>query len=61
MKKWFLASVVLQARGHQEHSIRDAQINPDLYYPKEYHPELVESWPSDKPVFIPESKVPERI
>jgi ribonuclease Z len=43
----------------QEQSIRDAQINPDLYYPEGYHPELIENWPSDKPVFLPESKVPD--
>ena len=43
----------------QEQSIRDAEINPDLYYPKEYHPELIENWPSDKAVFLPESKVPD--
>jgi ribonuclease BN (tRNA processing enzyme) len=43
----------------QEQFIRDAEINPDLYYPKGYRPELLEAWPSDKPVFLPQSKVPE--
>ena len=43
----------------QEQSIRDAQINPALYYPKGYHPELMESWPSHQPVFLPESRVPD--
>ena len=42
----------------QEQFIRDAEINPDLYYPKGYHPELLPFWPSDKPVFLPEDKVP---
>lgn len=42
----------------QEQFIRDAEINPDLYYPKGYHPELLPAWPSDKPVFLPEAKVP---
>jgi ribonuclease BN (tRNA processing enzyme) len=45
----------------QEQSIRDAEINPDLYYPKGYKPELLPFWPSDKPVFIPEDKVPEKM
>ena len=45
----------------QKQSIRDAEINPDIYYPKGYRPDLIESWPSDKPVFLPESKVPENM
>ena len=42
----------------QEQSIRDAEINPDLYYPKGYEPELLKEWPSEKPVFLPEKLVP---
>ena len=45
----------------QEQSTRDAQIKPDLYYPKGYRPELIESWPSDKPILFPESKVPDQM
>ena len=42
----------------QEQSIRDAEIDPNLYYPKGYRPELLEAWPSDKPVFLPQKMVP---
>jgi len=42
----------------QEQSIRDAEIPPDDYYPKGYKPELLQAWPSDKPVFIPKDQVP---
>jgi hypothetical protein len=38
--------------------IRDAEIDPNLYYPKGYKPDLILDWPSPgKPVFLPESKV----
>jgi hypothetical protein len=38
------------------------EINPDLYYPKGYKPDLILDWPSPgKPVFLPESKVPEQM
>ena len=43
----------------QEQSIRDAEIPPDRYYPKGYQPDLLPFWPSDKPIFLPESMVPE--
>lgn len=39
--------------------IRDAEIDPDLYYPEGYRPVLMEHWPTDKPIFIPEELVPE--
>ena len=32
----------------QEQSIRDAQIDPELYYPEGYMPHLMEEWPTDK-------------
>ena len=46
----------------QSQDIRDLEINPDLYYPKGYKPDLIQDWPSPgKPVFLPESKVPEQM
>jgi ribonuclease Z len=42
----------------QEQSIRDAEIPPDDYYPPGYKPELIPSWPTDKPIFIPAEQVP---
>lgn len=46
----------------QSQDIRDLEINPDLYYPKGYKPDLILDWPSPgKPVFLPESKVPEQM
>ena len=42
----------------QQQSIRDAEIPPDDYYPKGYKPDLMQDWPTDKPVFIPADKVP---
>jgi ribonuclease Z len=42
----------------QSQDIRDAEINPDLYFPKGYKPDLILDWPSPgKPIFIPESKI----
>ena len=46
----------------QSQDIRDLEINPDLYYPKGYEPDIISDWPSPgKPVFLPESKVPEQM
>jgi ribonuclease BN (tRNA processing enzyme) len=48
-----------QREDLQSQFIRDAEIDPDLYYPEGYHPVLMEHWPTDKPIFIPEELVPE--
>lgn len=42
----------------QEQSIRDAEIPPDEYYPEGYQPELIQGWPTKKPIFIPKDMVP---
>jgi ribonuclease Z len=47
-----------QRKDIQEQFIRDAEIPPDDYYPEGYKPELLEEWPTGKPLFIPEDKVP---
>ena len=60
-------AAVLAGRGARRHSvslrmlresIRDADVHPEDYYPQGYQPELLQSWPADKPVFIPADKVP---
>ena len=33
----------------------------DRYYPKGYQPEMLPFWPSEKPIFLPESMVPEQM
>ena len=45
----------------QEQSIRDAEIPPEKYYPKGHEPELLPFWPLDKPIFLPETMVPEQM
>ncbi len=47
-----------QREDIQEPTIREAQIPPENYYPKGYHPELLENWPAEKDLFIPEKSVP---
>lgn len=47
-----------QRKDLQQQSIRDAELDPALYYPEGYHPELLQEWPTDKPIFIPEAQVP---
>ena len=42
----------------QQKSIRDAEIPPSEYYPKGYQPDLLQDWPTTKPLFIPKDKVP---
>ena len=43
----------------QEQFIRDAQIDPKLYYPEGYMPHLMEEWPTDKDLYLPEALVPD--
>jgi hypothetical protein len=46
----------------QSQDIRDLEINPDLYYPQGYKPDLILDWRSPgKPVFLPEDKVPDQM
>ena len=42
----------------QQQSIRDAEINPDLYYAPGHHPVLLEDWPTTKAFFVPYNLVP---
>jgi ribonuclease Z len=37
----------------QQQKIRDLEIPPADYYPEGYAPELIQAWPTDKPLFIP--------
>ena len=50
-----------QRKDIQEQSIRDAEIPPEKYYPKEYHPELLRDWPSDKTVDVPLEAMPDSL
>ena len=42
----------------QQQEIRDLEIDPGLYYPKDYYPELMTVWPVDRDVVIPATQVP---
>jgi ribonuclease BN (tRNA processing enzyme) len=50
---------VYQREELQSQFIRDAEIDPDIYYPEGYRPVLLEHWPTDKPIFVPEELVPD--
>ena len=41
----------------QEQFIRDMEIDPDRYYPTDYHPQLLEAWPTDPPAVGVECRV----
>ena len=43
----------------QEQFIRDAEIDPKLYYPEGYMPHLMETWPTEKDLYLPEALVPD--
>ena len=45
----------------QNQEIRDQQLDPDLYYPKGYKPELLEEWPVDGDLVVPIEMVPESL
>jgi ribonuclease BN (tRNA processing enzyme) len=42
----------------QEQFIRDAELDPTSYYPDGYHPQLMQEWPTDKAIFVPDSLIP---
>jgi len=42
----------------QEPFVREQQIAPDLYYPKGYHPELLEEWPVKSDLVAPLDALP---
>jgi len=45
----------------QNQEIRDAQIDPDKYYPKGYKPELLEDWPVEGDLVVPVEAMPENL
>ena len=45
----------------QEPFVREQQIDPKKYYPKGYHPELLEKWPVDKDLVVPMEALPENL
>jgi ribonuclease Z len=45
----------------QEPFVREQQIDPDLYYPKGYKPELLEDWPVDSDLVVPLEVLPENL
>jgi len=42
----------------QNQEIRDQQLDPDLYYPEGYKPELLEHWPVDSDLVVPLDDLP---
>jgi ribonuclease Z len=45
----------------QNQEIRDQQLDPDLYYPEGYKPELLEEWPVDSDLVVPVEQLPENL
>ena len=45
----------------QNQEIRDQQLDPDLYYPTGYKPELLEDWPADGDIVVPLDQLPENL
>ncbi len=45
----------------QNQEIRDQQLDPDLYYPEGYKPELLEEWPVDSDIVVPVEQLPESL
>ncbi len=45
----------------QEPFVREQQIDPKKYYPKEYSPELLEDWPVEGDLVVPEDALPETL
>ena len=45
----------------QEPFVREQQIDPKKYYPKGYHPELLEDWPVEGDLVVPVEALPENL
>jgi len=45
----------------QEPFVREQQIDPRKYYPKDYHPELLEDWPVEGDLVVPVEALPESL
>jgi hypothetical protein len=45
----------------QEPFIREKEIDPALYYPDGYHPELLQEWPIDSDLVVPVENLPENL
>ena len=45
----------------QEPYVRDMEIDPKLYYPEGYHPELLTDWPVDTDLVVPLEALPENL
>ncbi len=45
----------------QEPFVREQQIDPDLYYPEGYKPELLEDWPVEGDLVVPIEALPENL
>ncbi|WP_282154342.1 guanitoxin biosynthesis MBL fold metallo-hydrolase GntH [Ruegeria atlantica] len=45
----------------QEPYVRDMEIDPKLYYPEGYHPELLTEWPVDDDLVVPLEALPENL
>lgn len=45
----------------QNQEIRDQQLDPDLYYPKDYKPQLLEDWPVEGDLVVPVEQLPENL
>lgn len=45
----------------QESFVREQQIDPELYYPEGYHPELLEDWPVETDLVVPLDMLPDSL
>jgi len=58
----FVAPLPRNARKDiQQQEIRDLEVDPSKYYPKDYHPKLMTEWPVDKALIIPPSSMPDNL
>ncbi len=45
----------------QEPFVREQQIDPKKYYPRAYHPHLLEDWPVDGDLVVPMEALPDNL
>jgi ribonuclease BN (tRNA processing enzyme) len=58
----FVVPHPLKARENmQQQEIRDLEVDPSLYYPKDYHPQLLPNWPISGDLVVPTEKMPESV
>lgn len=58
---WSTFERLIAKHDIQEPFVREQQLDPEVYYPKGYHPHLLEEWPVKGDLVVPLEALPENL